>query len=40
MAKLPYPYTLGAMVMQFPLKWHLQKSWVWRVRVIFYIYNT
>jgi len=30
MAQLRYPYTLGAMFMQFPLKFHLQKSWVWR----------
>ena len=44
MAQMRYPYTLGAMVMQFPLKWHIQKSWVWKVmflelfRNLFYPY--
>ena len=33
MAQLRYPYTLGAMVMRFPLKYHIQKSWVWKVNV-------
>ena len=32
MAQLRYPYTLGAMLMRFPLKYHIQKSWVWKVR--------
>ena len=30
MAQMRYPYTLGAMLMQFPLKFHIQKSWVWK----------
>ena len=32
MAQLRYPYTLGAMLMRFPLKYHVQKSWVFKVR--------
>ena len=32
MAQLRYPYTLGAMIMRFPLKYHIQKSWVFKVR--------
>eukprot|EP00093_Oithona_nana_P002453 02453.XXX_24188_23845_1 [CDS] Oithona nana genome sequencing. len=24
---LPYPYTLGAQIMQFPYKFHFQNSW-------------
>ena len=31
MAQMRYPYTLGAMIAQFPLKFHIQKSWVWKV---------
>ena len=31
MAQMRYPYTLGAMLTQFPLKFHIQKSWVWKV---------
>ena len=34
MAQLRYPYTLGAMLMRFPLKYHIQKSWVFKVREI------
>ena len=30
MAQMRYPYTLGAMLKQFPLKFHIQKSWVWK----------
>ena len=26
-----YPYTFGAMLRAFPLKFHVQKSWVYKV---------
>ena len=28
-----YPYTLGAMIKAFPLKYHLDKSWVFKVKL-------
>ena len=28
--QLRYPYTLGAMVRQFPLKYHMDKSWIYK----------
>nr|ALS04850.1 isoform A [Pseudodiaptomus poplesia] len=30
MAQLRYPYTLGAMVMRYPLKTHVQRNWVYK----------
>lgn len=30
MAKMVYPYTIGAMVKAFPIKYHVQKSWVFK----------
>ena len=26
-----YPYTFGAMLRAFPVKYHIQKSWVYKV---------
>ena len=31
MPQLRYPYTLGAMLRQFPLKYHMDKSWIYKV---------
>ena len=30
MPQLRYPYTLGAMLRQFPLKYHMGKSWIYK----------
>lgn len=27
---MKYPYTLSAKIAQFPLKFHMQNSWIWR----------
>ena len=29
-----YPYTLGAMVKAFPLKYHIDKSWIFKVKTV------
>ena len=29
-----YPYTLGAMVKAFPLKYHIDKSWIFKVKTL------
>ena len=34
MPQLRYPYTLGAMLRQFPLKYHMDKSWIYKVSSI------
>jgi hypothetical protein len=34
MTQLRYPYTLGAMVRRFPLKYYVQKNWVFKVRAV------
>jgi len=34
MAQMRYPYTIGAMLMNFPLKYHIQKNWVWKAYAI------
>merc|ERR1719339_231067 len=34
MAGLRYPYTMGAMIMQFPAKYMIQKNWVFKSYLI------
>ena len=28
-----YPYTIGAMLKAFPLKYHIDKSWIFKVKL-------
>jgi hypothetical protein len=34
MANMRYPYTFGAMVRNFPLKYHIQKNWHYKAYVL------
>ncbi|CRK91645.1 CLUMA_CG005295, isoform A [Clunio marinus] len=31
---MKFPYTFSAKIAQFPLKWHVQNSWIWRYYLI------
>jgi hypothetical protein len=34
MAQLRYPYTFGAMIRRFPLRYYVEKNWVFKVHII------
>lgn len=37
---MKFPYTLSAKVAQFPLKFHIQKQWIWRYWAIAIVLST